>query len=77
MGSITFFSTIEECDKEFGEPTKKTESERRYLYNREYEVVISFDGDCIGSMGIYRKKVRRVHCKNTRLGNLLCKDAVS
>lgn len=55
MGSITFFSTIEECDKEFGEPTKKTESERRYLYNREYEVVISFDGDCIGSMGIYRK----------------------
>lgn len=53
IGDISFFSTIEECDAKFGKPIRVVDGERYYSYKEKYEVVISFERDCVQSMGIY------------------------
>ena len=55
IGKVNFLSSPQECDKILGTPKVKTEKERRYPYQSDYEICLSFSGaGKMKEMGIYK-----------------------
>ena len=67
IGKIHLLSTREQCDKEFGKPYKK--NKRECVYSSDgYQIRVTFTGEKMNSMGIYKNSIERALEKYVRDG---------